>query len=586
MRSSSLVLVGVALGLACLLLMMVTLSPSSPSSSSASSTSSHHHLGDIERLMGIISTQNETLYALRRARREEGQTPEVDQLMAALSSKDASIMRLKEQLREASSALEEQQRMSKNGLTFEMESTVAEKENFLAVKPGYLEEECESKYGLNLVENWRRSGETWCQTDAEAKVESSLSCYPFKQQHKRDKDMFCEATNFIIDFSKISGMHGNSKPRKGDQYLSFAKQSLLSSCKKTEKYNSRLFMPHHARQMRDFEGSSDSSIYNHAVVQETPLYLLARDEDCENSFHSAADFMNMFLVLSVLRVHPSGIQVMLFDKHTDGPYLDLIKKAYSPKHPVLRYHEFSGTKVLFRKIIFHLESPAGLIFPKVSNPGPLRCKGTGLFHAYRKHILESFDLWNVPPPPIPSITLSLRHRTSTKNVGRIMQNEAEVVKIVSSVNVADVHVVDTAKMSFSEQLTLIRNTNILIGIHGAGLMFIMFAAEEAILIEVHPTYRQDRHFRHAARMTDKVYMPVRATKRETCHGSSDNVVVPIDEFQKALDGAVRIARNFDDGLAECGAQCPFGVLGLDKSLTKHYKAPFNARPLNTRFPCA
>ena len=33
-------------------------------------------------------------------------------------------------------------------------------------------------------------------------------------------------------------------------------------------------------------------------------------------------------------------------------------------------------------------------------------------------------------------------------------------------------------MSFSDQLTLIRGTNILVGVHGAGLMFIMFAAEE------------------------------------------------------------------------------------------------------------
>jgi capsular polysaccharide biosynthesis protein len=59
-----------------------------------------------------------------------------------------------------------------------------------------------------------------------------------------------------------------------------------------------------------------------------------------------------------------------------------------------------------------------------------------------------------------------------------MANEEEVVKAVKSVNVANVQVVDTAKMSFTEQLTLIRNTNVLIGIHGAGLMFIMFAAEE------------------------------------------------------------------------------------------------------------
>lgn len=96
--------------------------------------------------------------------------------------------------------------------------------------------------------------------------------------------------------------------------------------------------------MRDFEGSADPSIYSQLIVQETPVYLLARDEDCENSFHSSADFvrflslithenfnllfphflffftsyvpyqMNMFLVLSILRIKPSDLQVMLYDK--------------------------------------------------------------------------------------------------------------------------------------------------------------------------------------------------------------------------------------------------------------------------------
>jgi hypothetical protein len=63
-----------------------------------------------------------------------------------------------------------------------------------------------------------------------------------------------------------------------------------------------------------------------------------------------------------------------------------------------------------------------------------------------------------------------------------------------------------------------------------------------VLVEIHPSYRQDRHFRHAARMTGKIYMPLRATKRETCSGSSDSVTVPLEEFQRVMDGAVRIAR--------------------------------------------
>jgi hypothetical protein len=37
-------------------------------------------------------------------------------------------------------------------------------------------------------------------------------------------------------------------------------------------------------------------------------------------------------------------------------------------------------------------------------------------------------------------------------------------------------------------------------------------------------------------------MPLRAQQRETCHGSSDNVMVPIDEFRATMDGAIRLAR--------------------------------------------
>jgi hypothetical protein len=137
--------------------------------------------------------------------------------------------------------------------------------------------------------------------------------------------------------------------------------------------------------------------------------------------------MNMFLVYNALNLSPKDAQVMLFDKsssllsspslltlppsypchshcrHPDGPYYDLIKRAYSPSHPLLRHDHFKNKKVpsapppppsspslsslqiLFKRLIFHLESPAGLIFPKV----PL-------------------------PPPSPHLTLALRWPTPTR----------------------------------------------------------------------------------------------------------------------------------------------------------------------------
>ena len=277
---------------------------------------------------------------------------------------------------------------------------------------------------------------------------------------------------------------------------------------------------------------------------------------------------------------------MLFDRHSDGPYMELIQRAFAGGRAPIRKEVYKNGKVLFRHLIFHLESPAGLIFPKVSRPDPLRCRSASLFTAYSRFVLEAFDLWDVAPPPIPQVLLSLRHRTESKNVGRILANENEVVAVLREGNMMNVEVVDTATMPYGKQLELIRRTNVLVGVHGAGLMLIMFAANEAVLVELHPSYRQDRHFRHAARMTGKLYMPLRSSIRETCHGSSDNVVIPVEEFRRTMDGALRLARNFDDGISECGLYCPPGVLALDDRLQPHYKAgEARSNTVNVVFPC-
>ena len=85
-------------------------------------------------------------------------------------------------------------------------------------------------------------------------------------------------------------------------------------------------------------------------------------------------------------------------------------------------------------------------------------------------------------------------------------------------------------------------------------------------------------------------MPIRLTTPITCQGSSDNLKIDVDEFRRTLDGAVRIARNFGRGVAECGLTCPPFILALDRSLDAHYTvethAEIKGNPLDTRFPCS
>jgi hypothetical protein len=162
-------------------------------------------------------------------------------------------------------------------------------------------------------------------------------------------------------------------------------------------------------------------------------------------------------------------------------------------------------------------------------------------------------------------------------VGRVLANENDVVNVLKKGNMMRLNVIDMAKMSYYEQLKVsfcccdCYHSIIFILTDdkehkrcggssrcwsdvyyvcsgrscssGNSSLLLVFGCcdfyHSVIFILID---RQDRHFRHASRMTGKIYMPMRTTIRETCQGSSDNVLVDVGEFEKAVDGALRVAR--------------------------------------------
>lgn len=106
--------------------------------------------------------------------------------------------------------------------------------------------------------------------------------------------------------------------RQGN-YHTFERGSLSASCRKTDAYPevSQKFMPHHRGQMDSFTDSTPPPAG--VTVVDNPTYLLARDEDCENLFHSMADHVG----------HATGIRkgddwrVYMTRKGERGPYIEV-----------------------------------------------------------------------------------------------------------------------------------------------------------------------------------------------------------------------------------------------------------------------
>jgi hypothetical protein len=55
----------------------------------------------------------------------------------------------------------------------------------------------------------------------------------------------------------------------------------------------------------------------------------------------------MILLSFVLHLVP---QVVLFDRHFDGPFHDLIQTAFSPNKPLRRIEDYKGQLVLFERL--------------------------------------------------------------------------------------------------------------------------------------------------------------------------------------------------------------------------------------------
>lgn len=185
--------------------------------------------------------------------------------------------------------------------------------------------------------------------------------------------------------------------------------ALQAGCQRTEAYTPDLFGAHTRKFFDNFQ--DNVAVPEFQVYEEKPTYFLPRDEDCENAFHSQADFLNMFLVHQALETDLAEQQVLLMDKMPNTPFNELLHRVFAPVHGVHRHTRYGGDRVMFKKLIFHLESPAALVFPETATKAPQRCREATLFDAYRRHVLEAFQLLHVPAPIVPTAALIVRRRT-------------------------------------------------------------------------------------------------------------------------------------------------------------------------------
>jgi protein O-GlcNAc transferase len=411
------------------------------------------------------------------------------------------------------------------------------------------EQTCEERTGLTLVQQFRESKKEWCRNTG---GQGRMECYYLQGWGSRSSlpNSICEGFNMVIDFAKIPWNPPAEFDSSGqNKHPPFGPGSFSAQCEIDRS------IVGDANQMFGNENKFSRAIWSNFaeipadetthcdVTFENPVVLLMRYE-AWNMYHQLGEWINTFTALEVVDKLDKNTQVLLLDMHdTTEPFTDLLK-AFSPDHPLVLGKELAGKgKVCFRDAIVPWEGYGTFIHNNVwraSRGEP--CFHSDILEGFSHFILNKLGILQRGIPDEPRITLISRKDYMGRSIDRKIDNEDQLVTAIKEVSNrrATFKSVQLETMTFKEQVELMYSqTNILIGVHGAGLSHTIFLPPEAILIELLPDHSSSfTYFRNLAKQSNHIYIPVIVSGGSSVH-------VNVEKMKKVVDVAISIASSFN-----------------------------------------
>lgn len=151
------------------------------------------------------------------------------------------------------------------------------------------------------------------------------------------------------------------------------------------------------------------------------------------------------------------------------------------RNPLWDLKTFRGETVCFKNLVFPL-LPRMIFGLYYNTPLIYGCENSGLFKAFGEHVLHRL---RIPLHERKNQRIRVTLLSRDTQYRRIL-NEDELVRALKENPLYKVKkVVYNKKVSFKKQLEITRNSDIFIGIHGAGLTHLMFLPDWAAVFEIY-----------------------------------------------------------------------------------------------------
>lgn len=305
--------------------------------------------------------------------------------------------------------------------------------------------------------------------------DSSLRC----SSHTR----FCKATNLYLDLRK---------PRRGHERYKedFIQTGQIGGCCRLNKRSLAAAGEHKSPLQSwyaelqtytelDFHPIQDGHC---DVVIEKPSVFMKLDAGV-NMYHHFCDFVNLYISQHINNSFSSDINIIMWDTSFYG-YGDLFGETWRAfsEDDIIHLKTYDYKRVCFKDAFFSLlpRMRYGLFYntPLISD-----CSSEGMFRAFSQHVLHRL---NIPRdgPKEGRVRVTLLARSTEY---RRILNQVELVNALKAAPRLQVNVVDYKykDVPFLVQLRITSNSDIFIGMHGAGLTHLLFLPDWAVIFELY-----------------------------------------------------------------------------------------------------
>lgn len=312
---------------------------------------------------------------------------------------------------------------------------------------------------------------------SEQESQSSLSC--------SDHMTHCIGQNIYFDFS-------NLKIQSSTRYRQDVIQSGLvgGNCGNFEKkvlsenLNVKGYLMSWADELQHFQSDPDFKMDNaHCdVIFEKPTVIMKLDA-AVNLYHHFCDFINLYASFHLNQTFDEDVLIILWDTHPGGyndHYYGITWKAFS-KHEPFELKEFDQKRVCFKNVMMPLlaRQRNGLFY---NSPLSYGCSGSTLFKTFSQFILHRLGI-KPQKAELEKVRIVILSRSTAY---RRFLNIKELLKSLGHLPNVTARVVDyNERIPFLRQLNITSQTDIFIGMHGAGLTHLLFLPDWAAVFEVY-----------------------------------------------------------------------------------------------------